>query len=34
MDLKSDEVRQNLIDAGCNEDTIARFLIVAGIRKD
>lgn len=25
MDLKSDEIRQNLIDAGCNEDTIARF---------
>lgn len=25
MDLKSEEIRQNLIDAGCDEDTIARF---------
>lgn len=25
MELKSEEIRQNLIDAGCNEDTITRF---------
>ena len=30
MDLKSDEIRQNLIDAGCDEDTIACFFDSSG----